>query len=108
MRRVTVVAVPTDDPQLVRMIDAQTVIEQALGNREDGGVSADGQRQRTDRDGCESGALAQHTKSVTQISGQFVPPTQAERGAHAFFVYRGCAELDAGPTGGFGRGVAGA
>src|SRR6266567_7945222 len=70
------------------MWDIQSVEQHVLRDREDGGVCADTERQRSHGDGCESRVLTQDSQRVAQVRPELVPPTQAKRSAHLLLVFQ--------------------
>ena len=63
--------------QTTRLRIRQRPEQDGVEDREDGGIGADAQRQRGQRDGSKTGVLTQHAHSVAQIVEQriHVPPS---------------------------------
>jgi hypothetical protein len=70
-------AVLAEDDQPARVGHRQRAQEHGVGEREDGGVGADAERERHHRDGGEQRIAAQAAHGVAQVASEVVEPRQA-------------------------------
>jgi hypothetical protein len=91
-----------EEAKLVGLRHGEAIEEDAFGESEDDGVGSDAEGERSDSDGGEAGAAAEHANGVAKVGAKLVEKTEAERLTDVLFVGFGRAELDAGAAESFG------
>ena len=101
------IPIPAQHAQLFRMGNVESIVEQLLADREDGGISADSEREGGCGNQGERWALRQDANSIANVGSEFIEPAKPQRCAHIFLVGECGAKRDAGAASGLGGRVAG-
>ena len=82
--------------EVLGLRNIQRVQDQRVHHAEDDGVCADSQRERCDRNDCESGRFTQHAEAEAYILQEIFEPLQAVPGSVVFFYRFSAAKFQDG------------